>query len=378
MKIQIITGSFPPDINPRAFRTIELATRLAKIGHEVTVTTLSSTSGFNYKKYAQELGITVESIPIYNHNNLHHDNSKKGTRISKYVKQFIKYYFGGLLFIYAHRVKANLKIGADTDLVISISVPFVTHLAVSRYRRKHSSLLCNTVFVADSGDPFSTCQQFKVAPYFKWLERDVYKQFDYLTIPTIVALPAYTDLIPSKKIKIVPQGFNFDVIRSLPQYKKNLVPHFAYAGVFYQGIRNPEFLFDYLERLEIPFVFFLYLREKDSYVEYLIKKYSVLIERGAIKIQYGKNRDDLLIELATMDFLINIGNTTSVQVPSKLIDYAIVNRPFISFTQETFRSDFFNEFLAGNYDHSERIENIDQYRIENVANDFLNLKNLKY
>ena len=229
-----------------------------------------------------------------------------------------------------------------------------------------------TTFVADSGDPFSTCQQYKIAPYFKLLEKKVLKHFDYLAIPTSLAIDAYKELVPLKKIKIIPQGFNFEIKNNFPPISKNEIPHFAYAGVFYEGIRNPIFLFDYLAKLNNNFKFYLFLREKSPFTAQLLDTYSDKL-KGKIIVRYGLEREKLLIELRKMDFLINIGNTTTVQVPSKIIDYALVDRPYVSFNELTFDKTIFNELLRGDYRNADKIPDLENYNIVNVAKQFLSL-----
>lgn len=372
MKIHIVTGAFPPDINPRSFRSAELAKQFAREGNEVIVTNLSYTSGFDYSELEKQMGIKVINIPIYYHTQNESNKVLKLTRFESLIRKVLKYFTSGKLFYYSRLIAKNLYIEKDTDLIISVSVPFVTHLAVSKYRRKNKKKFTGKCFVADSGDPFSTCQQFKIAPYFKLLERRVLKQFDYMSIPTELAIEAYTDLLPLSKIKIIPQGFDFEIKNILPPYVKNNVPTFAYAGVFYKGIRNPEFLFKYLSELNRPFVFNLFLREKDPFVDSILNKYHYAL-KDKVYVYYGMSRENLLPKLAMMDFMINIGNATRVQVPSKIIDYALVNRPFISFTEKNFNSSLFLDFMEGNFSEAEIVQNLNRYDIKNVSNQFLSL-----
>ena len=372
MKIHLITGSFTPDINPRSFRSFELARQLASCGHQVTVSNLSYTEGYDYKKLEEEFGIIIQLIPIYKHTKPSKKESVAQSKFKRIVKNLLKYYIGGKLFVYERRISRKLAISKDTDLVISISVPFVTHLTTAKFRRRHAKDFLHTTFVADSGDPFSTCQQFELAPYFKLLERRVLKKFDYLSIPTSQAIDAYKSLVEPEKIKIIPQGFNLEIRNTLPPVHRNLIPHFAYAGVFYEGIINPKFLFDYLDKLDIKFEFYLFIREESQFLDSLLRTYSSDF-KDKIIVHYGLKRDELLLKLREMDFLINIANTTTVQVPSKIIDYAIVERPFLSFNEETFSSAVLDEFLKGDYNHSDKIPNLDDYDIKNVAKQFLSL-----
>jgi hypothetical protein len=73
-----------------------------------------------------------------------------------------------------------------------------------------------------------------------------------------------------------------------------------------------------------------------------------------------------------MDFLVNLDNNSVVQLPSKLIDYALVGRPVINITNEL-NVEYVLQFLSGEYKNAMKIENINQYRIENVCSEFLKL-----
>ena len=54
-------------------------------------------------------------------------------------------------------------------------------------------------------------------------------------------------------------------------------------------------------------------------------------------------RESLIRELSHCDFLINIKNESSVQSPSKLIDYALTHRPILTIT-----SDFNSSYASSN------------------------------
>ena len=74
-----------------------------------------------------------------------------------------------------------------------------------------------------------------------------------------------------------------------------------------------------------------------------------------------------------MDFLVNFENAGKRQSPSKLIDYLILEKPVLSVKTGRLDIQTVNAFLSGDYSGQMVIENPDQYRIENVAIQFLNL-----
>ena len=170
------------------------------------------------------------------------------------------------------------------------------------------------------------------------------------------------------KIKIIPQGFKFKIPENTNYTSLNKVPTFAYSGTFISDIRNPKLLFEYLLQLKIDFKFIIYT----SYTN-LIEKYRHKLGDKLV-IHKPVNRELLLKELGKMDFLINLENIHSPgQVPSKLIDYAIANRPIISVKPDDLNEDTFHDFLKGNFKDRLIMENIEQYHIENICKQFVSL-----
>lgn len=76
-----------------------------------------------------------------------------------------------------------------------------------------------------------------------------------------------------------------------------------------------------------------------------------------------------------MDFAINFRNDSSVQVPSKLIDYSLSKRPIIEISPDFPEEEkiAFEQFLEGNYQKQYMIDNIQKYDIEKVVKAFLDL-----
>ena len=227
--------------------------------------------------------------------------------------------------------------------------------------------------VADSGDPFYYSKQWKLAPWFKYIERNVYKQMNFLTIPTVNAIPSYDAIIPKEKIRIIPQGFDMSHLRLFHGEFGEMI-NIAYAGVFYWDIRNPNFLFEYLDKCPYNYALHLYLRYRDAVLDQTINRYPNL--RSRLQVEYNVPHDKLLYELSTMHFLVNIENLSNTQMPSKLIDYGMTGRPILSCNETNFSGEVLEQFMAGDY-HQRYFVNLDDYNIVRVADKFLALKECK-
>ena len=374
MKITILTAVFHPELHPRAFRAYELAKEYAIQGHDVEVFLLTRIKGFDYEQLSQELHIKITILPLYTRElgaeNIFQQTNPLLRRIHWGYRWLLEYLLAGNLFAYSTRIAECLKHEMQQkDMVIALSTPFMNLLGLAKYVHAHKAQ-SKTIYIADSGDPFYYSQQTKRALYFKWVEKWVYRHFDYLSIPTSDAIPAYAPLIPKEKIQIIPQAFNMRDVHLSPALTSD-IPTFAYAGVFYQDIRNPEFLFKHLCTLTENFRFHVYLRHRDPHITSVLDKYQKQLGEKLI-IHYSVKRTDLLYRLSECHFLINISNTTSTQLPSKLIDYGITKRPVYSFDKQSFNPQVFTAFMHGDYTHAMPID-IRPYDIEVVTKQFLEL-----
>lgn len=368
MKIQIITGHFYPQLHPRAFRANELALEFAKRGYEVTVTNCWTITDFDYASYEKANNLKLVNLGLSH--SASDCSSKKAmfssnNKVSSYLRFLKEYLFAGTIPVRSRKIARNLSISNDTDFVIALSTPFSCLWGLSQYVSRNGKMF---VAIADSGDPFYYSKQYSKAPWFKMIERGVYKKFDYLTIPTENAIQLYSPLIPEEKIKIIPQGFRMD---NLNLYKGDFEGpvRIAYAGVFYRDIRNPEFLFQYLSQCKTDFELYLFMRNRDTLIDEFIEKYPSLKEKVFVS---ALPHDELLYELSRMHFLVNIENLSNTQMPSKLIDYGMAGRPIFSCNEKTFSPAKLDNFMTGNYEGQFEVD-VQRYNIRRIADEFMEL-----
>lgn len=364
-KMLIASRWYAPVKNPRAFRTYELVYEYKRRGNEVTAFLPEDAQTQQEIRYMSvPYGNMVESVARAKAKN----NTWRASLLQK-IKRIFLYMFGDgfrtIRYSYAlyKKVKANLRTENDYDVIISISYPFYVNVAIACLKRFISP---KTVLIADCGDPFYANPSFKKAFYLKYLERWVLKQFDYVTIPIEEARSSYLDCVPAERIKVIPQGFK---LLHIPDgtYQKNAVPTFGYAGVFYESIRNPRYFFEYLLTLEQDFRFVVYAIA-DGFTAKLLAEYKEKLG-DKLDVREAVDREVLIPEMATWEFVINFDNDNSNQRPSKLIDYAMSKRPILSFNKASFRPDVFMDFLQGDYSAQEYID-LSQYDIRTVVDKF--------
>jgi len=315
-KILIVCKSFYPDNSPRSFRATELAKELIKQGHLVTV--LMAGNDFDYSEFISKHNLTITN---YGRLVLKPLEKSKWKWIGDNKRKFGRLLY--MLFNYPDieimfRLKKALKKQSGYDLMISIAVPYPVHWGTAWARTKRH-LIANT-WVADCGDPFmgNKLESFRFPFYFAWLEKWFCRKADFISVPVEGAKHGYYKEFHSK-IKIIPQGINFDEVEISHEKTAHPFPIFAYAGgLSFSGIRNPLFFMKYLIECNTDFEFHIYSSSSKAFLSSTIQE-----SKGKIILHEAIPRTDLILELSKMDFLVNLDNGTSLQVPSKLIDYAL-------------------------------------------------------
>jgi hypothetical protein len=364
MKILVIAGTFYPATNPRSFRATELAKELAQ-HHEVTVLMPKVTQ--IQLQFAKEHGFNVENLGYLRFRPVRQTRIPYLSQLANAARRL-----GTLLFEYpsielSWLVAKHLKRGVNYDLILSIAMPYTIHwgTAWSRSRMRQTS----GVWVADCGDPYFGLKNdtYKKPFYFEYIEKWSFRKFDYISIPIEEARNHYFQEF-HHKIKIIPQAFKFEDVPkpAAPPIPHNY-PYFAYGGSVNMIVRNPRELIGHLLASGKPFKFVVYT-SNGHIIQDLVDQ-----SDGKVEIKPILPRLEFLKELHQYDFLVNIGYRSDGQRPSKLIDYAIIGKPILSLRTGSFNSDLVDEFMRGDYSNAYVVENVDQYRIENVVKQFLDL-----
>lgn len=362
LNIIIITKNIHPQLSPRAFRSTELAKELARQGHNVTL--YAVLGSYDYSEFERDTEVKVKNVkmflPVQKSDGVH----KLGLLSRIFIKLFkysLEFPDIELMFKTANIIKKSDNI----DLLITIAKPFTIHWGAALSKTIYQNRFPKT-WIADCGDPYMGSAFTSPPFYFKYVEKWFSKKADYLTVPIYEAKEGYYKEFHNK-IKIIPQGFKFDkpIIPTKPPINK--IPTFIYAGTFIKNGRDPGLFLEYLATIKQDFLFVIYTKNKKFITPFL----PVLKNRVILKDYIP--RIELLEEMKQADFLLNFDNGTARQSPSKLIDYAIVNRPVLNIQGHHIHKNKILEFLSGDYTHQLKIENIDQYRIENVTRKFIKL-----
>ena len=302
-KILIVSDACYPELSPRAFRTTELARELGREGHRVTLL-LPRREHFRLHPLEAH-GVEV----IYADGPEEHEEgsatAQRNRRLRRFMPKFLQRW---ILYFYCHELYARYNPGLYSrlcrieetfDMVLSIAYPVAIHRAVTRAMRCNRQLQ-HAVCVAEFSDPpFRGDVASNVIPLYYLNLRRWAHRFDYFTIPVAKALPCYTPYIAADRIRIIPQGFDLQAIHRLP-YTPHPEPTFAYAGRFYERIRDPQFFFDYLVELDHPFRMELYINHLEPRFAEMIARAQQL-SRGTIVLHDALPREALIERLSTVD-----------------------------------------------------------------------------
>src|SRR5690554_3420579 len=271
MKVVIISRTLYPKFAPRSMRTSSLAIELSKQGHNVTV--YAVLGKYDYTNFEKKHDIIVKNLGPTKWSKINSDEKSVPPTffekvISKILKKPLEFPDIELMF----KTNKVLKEESNIDLLVTIAIPFPIHWGAALFKSKHKDRFPKT-WIADCGDPYMGNRFNKHPFYFKYVEKWFCRKVDFLTIPIKEAKEGYYKEFHNK-IRVIPQGFNFDEVKIDMKVNDNSVVTFIYAGVFYEGIRDPRPFLDYLSKLSIDFKFIVFTKSKS-----LIENYKRILRR---------------------------------------------------------------------------------------------------
>jgi glycosyltransferase involved in cell wall biosynthesis len=243
----------------------------------------------------------------------------------------------------------------DFDALVTIAPPFTGHLIGLRLKRKFPSIR----WIADSGDPFCFAEfstmnsEWLYGRLNKYAEGKVFRSADGLSVTTEETARIYADLFPfsEDKIRVIPPLLNPDcpgpssTNHGIPE---DSVIRLGYVGNFHRRLREPaiyirtiekaiEYRRELADRIELHF-----LGDAALVLDCLEKHPSI---KRLCRFHGRSPRKAVMEALDAADVFVNIGNATSYQLPSKVIEYACFGKPILNFSSSA--QDSSAAFLSG-------------------------------
>ncbi|MGN6802242.1 MAG: hypothetical protein ACTHJN_10065 [Ginsengibacter sp.] len=363
-KIVIISQTMFPAQYPRAFRATELAKEFGKEGHQVIL--YAVLGKYNYDTFKiDNPNLQIKDIGPMCFAKINSDDTYKISILDRILKKILRKLIDFPEIEFVFKIPKILKNESNIDYLITIGVPHSIHWGTALFKEKSKGNFPR-VWVADCGDPYMGNNFSRPYFYFKNIEKWFCRKADFISIPFEGARGGYYPEFQNK-IHVIPQGFNFKPFNGNAEEPQNKVITFVYAGIFYKDRRDPRLFLEYLSSLKIDFKFLVFTKSN-----VLLESYKCDLG-NKLEVSDYIPREDLLKIMVKADFLVNIENESTLQSPSKLIDYALTGRPILSINSKELDKKKIDKFLQRNYEGQLHIENIEQYKIENVASKFLSL-----
>lgn len=365
-KILLVTNAFYPELSPRSFRATELAKEFYRQGHSVIV--ITRYRDYDYSDFLKEYGITIKMWVKSKFPEVPSLGKSPFSIFSRVLSRILLTFFEYPAIEDMFRVKKILKLENGYDLMISFAVPFPVHWGVAFARSDKYPIAKK--WIADCGDPymFARLDTFRKPFYFKFLEVNFCRKCDYISIPfKEMEVQFYPEFI--SKIIVIPQGFNFREIKLSDKQINSDKLVFIFAGSIIPGKRDLALFLDFISSLSIDYLFIVYTNQIDWFTKYKL----ILGEK--LELHTYIDRLLLINEMSKADFLVNVDtsfdNQSNIEaVPSKLIDYALSDRPILNISSASLDKEMVLEFLRKNYSRQRIIEK-SNYDIRKVSVKFL-------
>lgn len=352
MKLLIITYSYTPDLTPRAFRWSAVAGQLARMGHEVHVLCASA------PRAAIELadnGVSVYRVRDW----LLNASTRVTPGIAIAKPSGVRRPYAGLRSFLRKTIRAvwratywpdyacgwvlpaasaarDLCTANHYDWVISVSHPFSGHV-VGLLAKGYAP---DSKWFVDIGDPF--CLMKEPSPNNRCLYGRLNRAIEHRVVTKGDAISVTTDStrhlyessfsLPAKKVMVIPPLLSLPASPA-PSPRQGGEPiRLIFVGTLYRNLRSPRFLlkcFSALIRalpercLELHF----YGAVNDCGGDFAACPESLqpsLIVHGMV------GRHEVLQAMVDADLLVNIGNDSESQFPSKVIEYMAVGKPILN------------------------------------------------
>ena len=342
-KILIVSHQFLPFVSPRTTRWNMLINEFINKGHEVTV--LSGTNPENIEKNFKILyfGNKQFSSNISKVRKNSQDSSNNIFRKISYsvLKKFYRFIFKTFswpdyaMFWTLTVFKNRKNIKNNYDIIISVSLPFTSHLCAYILNKR-----IGAEWIMDVGDPFSlkinSQENNKIIYSFlnKFYERKFYQNASKIIFTHNEVAELHQDKFNIDNSKIV-IGYPIaevseKIINKSTNFNYKIMPlRIGYFGAFTKSVREPN---NYINNIANSF---------DEEIEHLwyineeSKKYfASIINTSSHKFLDIVPRDEALeVMVSEVHILLSIGNLNKYQMPSKVVEYLSLGKPVLHFAE---------------------------------------------
>jgi hypothetical protein len=162
------------------------------------------------------------------------------------------------------------------------------------------------------------------------------------------------------------------------KHKTNAEIHCVFTGMFYETIRNPSTLLEIFSLL--PSNFYLHLYSRGCHE--IVNRYKDILGDRLILNEYVTDPNQFDEMIHSMDVLINVGNSISNQVPSKILNYFSYGKPIVNLKnceQDPVECNYSEYSLMKTIRYSSDMESVDAFAqfCTKVKGQYLEWNNIK-
>ena len=338
-RILIVTHQFIPHQSPRTTRWKLLYDELIESGYDVTVITgtsqLSEDPNIKYVGNKKASGI-VKNLRIQS--NIKQDSSYKNYlyKLLKKIYRFFYKFFAWpdyTMFWIFSIWKNRKKIDIDYDLIISVSLPFSSHVAAYIINKDK-----NKKWIMDIGDPFSLKTNafennrylYKSLNYY--FENKFYKKAHQVVFTHQESADEHKIFfnMPENKVTIGSpiSTFSQELFQKSVSFNYEAKPiTIGYFGVLTKGVRSPSQVLKFFQQTDFVLHWYTNSDSKE-----MIKQNKIDFNRN--KLFDMVTRNEALEKMVTsLHCLLSIGNLNPTQLPSKIIEYISTGKPVLHFVE---------------------------------------------
>lgn len=356
----IVSFSFAPMLNPRAFRWAALSEEFARRGVRVHVV-----CSWQPGLAPREVLNGVEIHRVGNHflerirallRRFRGSASGGGRDISIQKKGM---FFGNAVgwiwrklawpdttcvwYSAALREAKTLLAQSPNATLVSVSPTFTAALVCGAMSRQVNEVR----WILDLGDPFSLAVESPPNNFWiysalnRCVERVLFRRSSAVTLTNANVKQRYTDLYSDckKKFFVIPPLLSEMVAIRPIQRKRVAIPgdpaRIVYVGALYQYLRRPEFLLRLFSRLSVRGVSrhleLHFVGDIDECVEAFAPYANQIAQE--IHLHGVVTREEAFSAIGDAVIVVNLGNRNKCQLPSKLIEYMALSKPILNILQ---------------------------------------------
>lgn len=340
MKILCIVDRFYPNNNPNGVCCENLANEFIAQGHSVDFLALRDNVDCPYEIYKQSHIIKIDSMCdefIRKHKykiRLTYALPERA-KLMAYIQSRLRYFYrkttrnSELDFVNYNKVyKSVCKVSDHYDLILSFCYPFGIHVLANQLMKRN---LADKWF-AVSFDAFEYYFAFpnREIKYRKKLAQKVLKRADKIFLADgLLQEFEKKNYQPSYLHKV--KEIYIPMLREVQIENKETIDNdeitLTYTGRLYPDIRNPEKMLQILSYLPATMKINLFSLGCQD----IVHKYATQFMEGQLTNYGFVSHHQVLEEISKSNVLINLGNTITNQMPSKLFEYISLGKPILNF-----------------------------------------------